>query len=79
MVDDNGDLVLTYMCSIKEVSEIYINRRFLHLAPEIYSFKKITKAVDWWSYGTILYELLVGMVSSTSQFVRMSNFVIFPF
>lgn len=62
MIDDGGDLVLTYTCSIKEVNEIYISRKYMHLAPEVYSFQKITKTVDWWSYGTILYELLVGMV-----------------
>lgn len=57
MVDDGGDLLLTYKCSIKEVNEVYVD-----LAPEVYTFQKLTKAVDWWSYGSVLYELLVGMV-----------------
>lgn len=62
MVDDSGDLLLTYMCSIREVNENYVKRNTLHLAPEVCSFQRVTKAVDWWSYGLILYELLVGLV-----------------
>lgn len=67
MIDDCGDLVLTYMCSIRDVNNVYIKKRFMHLAPEVYSFQKVTKTIDWWSYGTILYELLVGMVSRVLQ------------
>lgn len=72
MVDDNGDLMLTYMCSIKEPN--CTNRRFVDLAPEVSSFKKVTKAIDWWSYGIILYELLVGVVSIMVSVFMIQNF-----
>ncbi len=30
------------------------------IAPEILSSKPYTKAVDWWAYGVLLYELILG-------------------
>eukprot|EP01127_Copromyxa_protea_P015498 TRINITY_DN4467_c0_g2_i1.p1 TRINITY_DN4467_c0_g2~~TRINITY_DN4467_c0_g2_i1.p1 ORF type:complete len:421 (+),score=79.80 TRINITY_DN4467_c0_g2_i1:66-1328(+) len=32
-----------------------------YLAPEILEAKGYTKAVDWWSFGTVLYEMLTGL------------------
>ena len=61
-MDEDGDLILTYMCNANEMSEVFCNGRSLLVAPELYTFEPITNAVDWWCFGTILYELLVGMV-----------------
>lgn len=31
---------------------------------EVGGISELTEACDWWSYGSLLYELLTGMVSS---------------
>lgn len=51
------------MCNVKELCPMYTGGINLDLAPEVYSFEEITDAADWWSFGAILYELLVGVVS----------------
>ncbi|CAG9764913.1 unnamed protein product [Ceutorhynchus assimilis] len=61
LIDENDNLALTYMCNIKDLCDLYAKGVNLDLAPEVYSFEEITEAVDWWSFGAILYELLVGM------------------
>lgn len=32
-----------------------------YLAPEIIKNQKQGKPADWWSYGTLIYELIVGI------------------
>ncbi|KAH1006400.1 ribosomal protein S6 kinase delta-1 isoform X2 [Dendroctonus ponderosae] len=61
LIDQSDNLVLTYMCNVKELCQLYSSGINLDLAPEVYSFEEVTEAVDWWSFGAILYELLVGM------------------
>lgn len=34
-----------------------------YLAPEIIMSKGHNKAVDWWSYGVLIYEMLVGVTA----------------
>jgi serine/threonine protein kinase len=33
-----------------------------YLAPEIIRAQGYTKAVDWWSFGVLIYEMIVGYV-----------------
>jgi serine/threonine protein kinase len=33
-----------------------------YLAPEIFMGKGYDKSVDWWALGTLLYEMLSGLV-----------------
>lgn len=35
------------------------------LAPEVLTDTSYTRAVDWWGLGVLIYEMLVGEVSTT--------------
>lgn len=37
------------------------------LAPEVLTQEAYTRAVDWWGLGVLLYEMLVGEVSTTME------------
>jgi len=37
------------------------------LAPEVLTDSTYTRAVDWWGLGVLIYEMLVGEVSSGPQ------------
>jgi len=41
-----------------------------YLAPEVLEGKGYTKAVDWWSFGTLLFEMLTGLPPYYSQDVQ---------
>ncbi|GAB5364897.1 hypothetical protein AAMO2058_001009700 [Amorphochlora amoebiformis] len=41
-----------------------------YLAPEILLGKPYTKAVDWWSYGTVCYELTCGLPPFYNQNIK---------
>ncbi|KAL1501633.1 hypothetical protein ABEB36_006928 [Hypothenemus hampei] len=60
LIDENSNVLLTYMCNTKEMCSLYTKEENLNLAPEMYSFEEITESADWWSFGAILYELLIG-------------------
>lgn len=38
-----------------------------YLAPEVIQGLMYSYEVDWWSFGTMLYEMLTGIVSFLSQ------------
>ena len=40
------------------------------LAPEVLTETSYTRAVDWWGLGVLIFEMLVGEVSETSDFVE---------
>ncbi|KAJ8925910.1 hypothetical protein NQ315_009762 [Exocentrus adspersus] len=60
LLNENHDLVLTYMCNVKDLCDLFSSGVNSNLAPEVYSYHEITTTADWWSYGAILYEMLVG-------------------
>jgi len=47
-----------------------------YLAPEVLEGKGYTKVVDWWSFGTLLYEMLIGIPPFYSQDVQQMYFKI---
>ncbi|KAK5647697.1 hypothetical protein RI129_002589 [Pyrocoelia pectoralis] len=62
LINESGDLVLTYMYNIQDKNYVFLNNRDeVTLAPEMYGFQPVHFSADWWSYGAILYEMLVGM------------------
>lgn len=63
LIDDKEDILLTYKCNNKELGDLFSSSINHNLAPEVYSFHQVTNAADWYSFGAILYELLVGMVN----------------
>ena len=36
------------------------------MAPEVLLGQSYNRAVDWWSVGTLLYEMIAGLVASVA-------------
>lgn len=49
---------------------------FARLPFQIVANQPYDKAVDWWSYGVLLYEMLAGQVSRAASGLQRSSFVV---
>ncbi|XP_076777762.1 ribosomal protein S6 kinase-like 1 isoform X2 [Arvicanthis niloticus] len=69
LLDQGGHIQLTYFGQWSEVEPQYSQEAVdcLYSAPEVGGISELTEACDWWSYGSLLYELLTGMALSQSH------------
>eukprot|EP00760_Papus_ankaliazontas_P030149 PhM_4_TR4624/c0_g3_i1/m.43087 len=63
VIDKEGHAVLVDLgfATRVELSQHFLGTP-LYLAPEVIARTTYTKAVDWWAYGILVYELLTGHV-----------------
>ncbi|XP_028627755.1 ribosomal protein S6 kinase-like 1 isoform X2 [Grammomys surdaster] len=69
LLDQAGHIQLTYFGQWSEVEPQCSQEAVdcLYSAPEVGGISELTEACDWWSYGSLLYELLTGMALSQSH------------
>ncbi|XP_029396481.1 ribosomal protein S6 kinase-like 1 isoform X2 [Mus pahari] len=69
LLDQAGHIQLTYFGQWSEVEPRCSQEAVdcLYSAPEVGGISELTEACDWWSYGSLLYELLTGMALSQSH------------
>jgi serine/threonine protein kinase len=64
-MDETGNLCLTDFGMAKQLTEEGYTMSFVgtpeYLAPEIIACRGHGKAADWWSFGILLFEMLVGI------------------
>jgi len=66
LIDSYGYPVITDFGLCKENIEIGTKTTSFcgtaeYMAPEVILKKPYSKAVDWWSFGAIMYEMLTGL------------------
>ncbi|XP_055216938.1 ribosomal protein S6 kinase-like 1 isoform X9 [Gorilla gorilla gorilla] len=64
LLDQAGHIRLTYFGEWSEVEPQCCGEAVdnLYSAPEVGGISELTEACDWWSFGSLLYELLTGML-----------------
>ncbi|XP_006925512.1 ribosomal protein S6 kinase-like 1 [Pteropus alecto] len=69
LLDQAGHIRLTYFGQWSEVEPQCCREASdnLYSAPEVGGISELTEACDWWSFGSLLYELLTGMALSQSH------------
>ncbi|KAI2572050.1 ribosomal protein S6 kinase-like 1 isoform 2 [Homo sapiens] len=69
LLDQAGHIRLTYFGQWSEVEPQCCGEAVdnLYSAPEVGGISELTEACDWWSFGSLLYELLTGMALSQSH------------
>lgn len=69
LLHTGGHIRLTYFGQWSEVEPQCCGEAVdnLYSAPEVGGISELTEACDWWSFGSLLYELLTGMALSQSH------------
>ncbi|XP_069321222.1 ribosomal protein S6 kinase-like 1 isoform X1 [Eulemur rufifrons] len=69
LLDQAGHIRLTYFGQWSEVEPQCCREAAdnLYSAPEVGGIAELTEACDWWSFGSLLYELLTGTALSQSH------------
>ncbi|XP_053882614.1 ribosomal protein S6 kinase-like 1 isoform X3 [Malaclemys terrapin pileata] len=69
LLDGAGHIRLTFFGQWTEVEPQCCSQALedLYSAPEVGGISELTEACDWWSFGSLLYELLTGMSLSQSH------------
>ncbi|XP_037359746.1 ribosomal protein S6 kinase-like 1 isoform X1 [Talpa occidentalis] len=69
LLDQAGHVRLTYFGQWSEVEPQCCREALdnLYCAPEVGGISEPTEACDWWSFGSLLYELLTGTALSLSH------------
>ncbi|XP_012511588.1 PREDICTED: ribosomal protein S6 kinase-like 1 [Propithecus coquereli] len=69
LLDQAGHIRLTYFGQWSEVEPQCCREAAdnLYSAPEVGGISELTEACDWWSFGSLLYELLTGTALSQSH------------
>ncbi|XP_021489848.1 ribosomal protein S6 kinase-like 1 isoform X2 [Meriones unguiculatus] len=69
LLDQAGHIQLTYFGQWSEVEPKCSQEAVdcLYSAPEVGGISELTEACDWWSYGSLLYELLTGTALSQNH------------